>query len=229
MPARIPDPATPPATPTPLLAKLANVLACPGEVFDEVAAAAPRARNWLVPTLLVALTSVVLAGFLTPKGQAAGALGQVVEAGKADVLPARWRMFPAMAITLAAFAGTGWSALVLWLIGRVFLKVRFSYWKAVEIAGLTGTIVALGAVVTALLVAASGDAAARPALSLLAGRLPAEAPLRAVLGALNVFHLWSTALLAIGLSKLSCVSFKESAFWVFGYWLVFRLGLIVLG
>jgi hypothetical protein len=186
-------------------------------------------RNWLVPTLLVALTSVVLAGALGPKGQAAAALGQIVEAGKGEALPARWEMFPAMTITLAAFAATGWSALVLLFIGRVFLKARFSYWKAVEVVGLTGSIVALGTVVTALLVAASGDEAARPGLSWFASRLPADNPLRAALGGLNVFHLWSTAVLAIGLSKLSGVSFKESAFWVFGYWLVFRLALIVLG
>jgi hypothetical protein len=229
MPAVILDPAAPPPAATPLLAKLANLLACPGEVFEELAAAPPRARNWLVPTLLVALTSVVLAAMLTPQGQAAAAIGPAVEAGKAEILRARWQMFSAMTITLAAFAATGWSALVLWFIGRVFLNARFSYWKAVEVVGLTGSIVVLGAVATALLVAASGDAAARPALSLFAGRLPAENPLRAALGALNLFHLWSTAVLAIGLSKLSGVSFKESAFWVFGYWLVFRLALIVLG
>jgi hypothetical protein len=228
MPAVIPNPAAPPPAATPLPAKLANLLACPGEVFEELAAAPPRVCNWLVPTLLVALTSVVLAAVLTPKGQAA-AIGQIVEAGKAQMLPARWQMFSAMTITLAAFAATGWSALVLWFIGRAFLNARFSYWKAAEVVGLTGSIVALGAVVTALLVAAWGDAAARPALSLFASRLPAEHPLRAVLGGLNVFHLWSTAVLAIGLSKLSGASFKESAFWVFGYWLVFRLALFVLG
>jgi hypothetical protein len=227
MPASVQDPAAPPLATTPLPAKLANLLACPGEVFEEVAAAPARARNWLVPTLLVALASIVLAAALTSKNQAA-AVGQIIEAGKAETLPARWQMLSAMTITLAAFAGTGWSALVLWLIGRVFLNARFSYWKAVEVAGLTGSIVALGAVVTALLVAASGDVAARPALSLLASGLPADNPVRAVLGVLNVFHLWTTAVLAIGLSKLSGVSFKEAAFWVFGYWLVFRLALILL-
>jgi hypothetical protein len=51
---------------------------------------------------------------------------------------------------------------------------------------------------------------------------------REVLGVCNVFHLWTTTVLAVGLSKLSGVSFKESAFWVFGYWLVIRLALIVL-
>jgi hypothetical protein len=45
---------------------------------------------------------------------------------------------------------------------------------------------------------------------------------------LNFFHLWTTTVLAIGLSRLSGVTFKESAFWVFGYWLVARVALILL-
>jgi energy-coupling factor transporter ATP-binding protein EcfA2 len=43
--------------------------------------------------------------------------------------------------------------------------------------------------------------------------------------ALNIFYLWATILLAIGLSKVSRVSFKEAGFWVFGHWLALRLSL----
>jgi hypothetical protein len=53
------------------------------------------------------------------------------------------------------------------------------------------------------------------------------ARLGAVLDSLNVFHLWATTLLALGLCKLSRASFRESAFWVFGYWLVARLAIIL--
>jgi hypothetical protein len=34
--------------------------------------------------------------------------------------------------------------------------------------------------------------------------------------------------LAVGLAKLSGVTFKESAFWVFGYWVLLRIALILL-
>jgi hypothetical protein len=214
---------------TPLFSNLINVIACPGEVFEELAAAPPRVRNWLVPTLLAALAGVVLAAVLTPPGQAPAAIGPAIEAAKARISPARWQWFSAMAITLAAFAAMGWSALVLWFIGRVLLGARFSYGKAAEVVGLTGSIVVLGEAVTGLLAAAVGDPAARPALSLFAGLLPSQSPFRPLLGGVNVFHLWTTAVLALGLSKLSRVSFKESAFWVFGYWLVLRLALLVLG
>jgi hypothetical protein len=121
-----------------------------------------------------------------------------------------------------------WSAFVLWFIGRVFLKVRFSYLKTLEIVGLAGIILVLGTLITSLLIAASGDAAARPSLSLLARKLDPSLPSRQVLDMLNVFHLWTTTVLAIGLSRLSGVSLKEAAFWVFGYWLFARIALIVL-
>jgi hypothetical protein len=228
MPSVTPATAAPASAVTSLPARLANLLACPGEVFEDLAAAPPRLVNWLLPTLLVALTSSVLAAALASGGPAIASV-VIVGAGKTALLPPQRQVVSAVTITLAAFGATAWSALVLWFIGRVFLNARFSYGKAVEIVGLTGVIVSLGAVITALLVVASGDAAARPALSLFASGLPADDPVRAVLGVFDLFHLWATAVLAIGLSKLSGVSLKESAFWVFGYWLVLRLALILLG
>ncbi len=134
-----------------------------------------------------------------------------------------------MATCVGAFAGTFWSAFLLWFIGRAFLRTRFSYLKAVEVVALTSIIVALGAIVTALLIGISGDPATRPALSFFARRLPSTSHVRLLLDTLNFFHLWTTTVLAIGLSRLSGVSFKECAFWVFGYWVVARLALILLG
>ena len=110
--------------------------------------------------------------------------------------------------------------------GRVFLKTHFEFLKALEVAGLTSIILALGAVITTLLIAASGDAGARPALSLFAAK--SSGRVHALLDAMNFFHLWTTTVLAIGLSRLSNVSFKESAFWVFGYWVFARIALIML-
>ncbi len=45
---------------------------------------------------------------------------------------------------------------------------------------------------------------------------------------LNVFQLWTTAVLAVGLSKLARVPFKDAAFWVFGYWFMAKLALVML-
>jgi hypothetical protein len=214
-----------------LFLKPLNLLACPGDVFEEVAAGPPCVVNWLAPTLLVALTSLLLLCATSPKEPSA--IRHMLDAGKVSaeqalVLSARWRMISWLTVGLAAFAGTFWSAFLLWSIGRLFLKVRFPFFKSVEIVGLSGSILALGAVVTLLLIAATGDVNARPALSLLVPHLGSANPVRAFLGVLNVFHLWTTTVLAIGLSKLSGVSFKEAAYWVFGYWLVVRMVTILL-
>lgn len=48
------------------------------------------------------------------------------------------------------------------------------------------------------------------------------------LDTLNFFHVWTTAVLAIGLARLSGVSFKESALWVFGYWFLARIAILIL-
>jgi hypothetical protein len=220
-----------------LAAKLLDMLVSPGDVFDEVLTSPPRLVNWLLPTLLVALTSLFL--LRATNDEAASAPGSsrafdsqpsIVNSAAAQAEPgsADWKRVSALATCVGAFAGSFWSAFLLWFIGRAFLRARFSYLKAVEVVALTGSIVALGAIVTALLVGASGNPAARPALSLFALHLPSDSPVRLVLDILNFFYLWTITVLAIGLSRLSGVTLKESAFWVFGYWLVTRLALILL-
>ena len=220
-----------------LTAKLWDMFAYPGQVFDEVIAAPPRVLNWLVPTLLVAIASLFLlrtgydnATDLPTPSQTVEAQSSVSDSAALQAVPGStdWRRLSAVGVCGGAFAGTFWSAFLLWFIGRTFLKARFSFLKAVEVVGLTGVIMALGAVVTALLVSIFGNPAARPALSLLALSLPFDSHVRLFLDVVNFFHLWGISVLAIGLSRLSGVTFKEAAFWVFGYWIVVRLGLILL-
>ena len=73
-----------------------------------------------------------------------------------------------------------------------------------------------------------GDPAARPALSILLLDSHPGDHLRAVLDVFNLFHLWSAAVLAIGLSRLTGVSAREAAFWTFGYWIALRVAIILL-
>src|SRR2546426_1400864 len=197
-----------PAAATPLRAKLVNIFVCPSEVFEEIAASPHKAANWSIPTVLVSLTGVVS-----------------IFISSANDLEAAQARAAVLTVILATWIGTIWSALVLSFIGRVFLKVQFSFVKAFEVVALTAMILALGSVVTSLLVVATGDAAARPAPSLLIAEFNPTDKLHSALSALNFFHLWATTVLAAGLSKLSGVSFKEAAFWVLGYWLAWRLSL----
>ena len=229
-------PATAPTSPdvpaTSLRDKLLNVLVCPADVFEEVVATPRNHSNWRLPTLLVCLTGMILVGATTTGEHTAAAVSGLIDTGTisrmdSEQLAGNWKLGSRFAVCLGAFVGTTWSAFVLWFMGRVFLKVRFPFFKALEVVGLTGVILVLESVMTMLLVLAADNTSARPALSLLAGST-ATGKVEAMLSLANVFYLWMTATLAIGLSKLSGVSVKEAAFWVFGYWIVLRLALVIL-
>ena len=108
------------------------------------------------------------------------------------------------------------------------LRERVRYVQTLEVAGLANVLVVLGAVVTLLLVAATGNPDARPALSCLVAHSPPDSRARALLDLFNVFHFWLAAVLAIGLAKVTATAVKETAFWVFGYWIGLRLLLLLL-
>ena len=211
--------------------KLVNVFVCPGDVFDEIIGAPSRAANWRVPTLLVSLTGIALLLVIASQGGASDVFEAVAKGGQitlaqAQELAGLRPLISGLAICLSAFVGTFWSAFILWFMGRVFLKTRFAYAKALEVAGVASIILVLGTIVTALLVAVVGNPEARPALSLFVSRNSPR--IHAFLEQMNFFHLWSTSVLAVGLARLSGVSFKESAFWVFGYWVFARVSLVLL-
>ena len=118
-----------------------------------------------MPTVLVALASLFLLRASSNEAVSVTTTLQAVEAqptasdtaavqsGPASVDAQR---LSALVTCGGAFAGTFWSAFLLWFIGRAFLGTRFSYLKTVEVVALAGIVVALGTIVTALLIGMSG-------------------------------------------------------------------------
>jgi hypothetical protein len=216
-------------SPTSVREKLLNIFVSPSDVFDEVIASPTNLANWRIPTLLACLVTVISLQLAnSPADSSANSQSGSLSAAQAQTLAGARPLLSALLVCIATFAGTCWSASILWLMGRLFLKVRFPYLKALEIVGLSGIISVLGSITTILLVAASGDPIARPALSLFVLNMSPTRPFYQILDILNFFHLWSTAVLAIGLSRLCNVTFKEAAFWVFGYWVAIRIVLIIV-
>jgi len=218
---------------TSVLEKLFNIFASPVEVFDEVVSSPANLANWRIPTLLVSFASIISVQLGNFPSETAVAIHKLTEsgtiaAGQAQALAGAWPLLSALSIFLATFLGSCWSAFVLWFIGRTFLRVSFPYAKALEIVGLASVVSLLGTIITILLIAASGDHSAEPALSLLALKLDHSRPLFQTFATFNLFYLWSTTVLAIGLSRLCNATFKEVAFWVFGYWTVAKVVLILL-
>jgi hypothetical protein len=218
-----------PVSATSVREKLLNIFVSPSDVIDEVIASSPNLANWRIPTLLACLVTIIsLQLGNSPTESSASTQSGAISTAQAQALAGAWPLLSALLVCIATFVGTCWSAFVLWIMGRLLLKVRFPYLKALEIVGLTGIISVLGSITTILLIAASGDPAARPAFSLFVPNMASNRPFYQILDTLNFFHLWSAAVLAIGLSRLCNVTFKEAAFWIFGYWVAIRIVLIIL-
>src|SRR5438477_435511 len=164
------------SSPSSVCERLINIFVSPSDVFDEVILSPRNLANWRIPTLLVCLATILSLQLGNSPTQYSTTFDHLTQSGtisvaQAQALAGAWPVLSAFVVCIAIFAGTFWSAFVLWFIGRMFLKVRFPYVKALEIVGLTGIISVLGTVTTLLLIALSGDPAAQPALSLLVAKL----------------------------------------------------------
>ncbi|HLP78196.1 MAG TPA: hypothetical protein VK327_14925, partial [Candidatus Paceibacterota bacterium] len=118
----------------------------------------------------------------------------------------------------------GW-ALALWVFGAVFLKTRFSFLKALEIAGLATMICVLESVVALVLTSGFGGAAPVESLAQLAAAN--QTPLRLIVG--NLFSIWFVGLMAIGLARLAETQFSRTFMLVLGAWVASQLLLALVG
>jgi hypothetical protein len=231
--------------------RLMNVFAAPGEVFGEIKTVPPRVANWLVPVLIYSVVGAICVCIMfaqpaiqqTIHEQQVKALDKQVQLGKmtqAQEDQALQVMDKFMGPKMLAAVGSvgmvifsfislfGW-ALVLWLAGRWFLKARFDYLKAVEVAGLSSIVLVLGVVIGTLLAAILGRLYAAPSLGLLVSDFDPTNRIHLLLGATNVIYLWHAGVLAIGLAKLSGGSMTRAFTVVFGFWVLIELLLIAIG
>jgi len=251
--APIPEPqAAVPQTPaTSLAGKLFNVIAAPGEVFSEITTVPARAVNWLVPVLIYAVIGMISVCIMfaqpaiqqTIHDQQVKALDQQVQKGKMTQAqedqalqmmdkfmgPTMLAALGSVGMVIYAFVSIFWWALVLWLLGRWFLKAQFGYLKAVEVAGLASVILVLGIIVTTLLAMILGRLYAGPGLGLLVSDFDPTRRVHLLLGAANIIYFWHTAILGIGVARLSGRSTAQAVMVIFTYWLMAELLLIAVG
>ncbi len=223
---------------TPLLIRLSNALAAPGELFEEVRTTPVKHANWVVPALLFILaswfTAAVLMSSVSVRQQisqlATQAIEEQMQAGKipqdrADAArenAAKWAVFGAtIGMTAAPVLGAfispfGWG-LILWLGVRV-MQGTTGFMKCVEVAGLANTVLVLEPIVRALLILGLGNVLVSPSLALLVKEFNPQNSLHGILSAFNLIILWAVAVKGIGLAKLASVQFAKAAAWAFGMW-----------
>jgi hypothetical protein len=237
-------------TPTMSLAgRLLNVFAAPGEVFAEIKMAPTSVANWLVPALLATVIgslSVVIV-FSQPaivqqiREQQMKVFEDQVSAGKmtraqADQTEAMVEKFSGPTIMMisgsvgavcSSFMRVFWWALVLWLLGLIFLKTKLDYLKTVEAAGLATMITILGTIVALLLTVILGKMTT-PSLALLLDHFDSKNGLHLALAAVNLFALWQVGVMATGLARLSGARFSKALGLTTGYWVAIQLFFILI-
>jgi len=231
--------------------RLVNMFAAPGDVFEEIRTSKPSTANWLVPFLLACLVGVSYAfavfsqeSILQSMREAQEkAMQQRVDAGKmtrqqADQAlsvteqfmgPTMMKVFGSVGAVVANCVMLFLVALIIWLLGRWAFKERFSYLKAMEVAGLAGTINILGGIVAMLLAVVMGNMAMTPGPVLLVHEFDPANKLHVFLAQLNVFMFWYIALLSLGLAKLCRVAYGKAAIWLFGIWAVLVAVMVLPG
>ncbi|MEJ0091872.1 MAG: YIP1 family protein [Limisphaerales bacterium] len=244
-PVEVPKPATS------LAARLFNVFADPGEVFDEVKRSKPSTANWLMPAFILALAGIVstFVIFSQPAiiqkihDQQIGVLDKQVRDGKitqaqADQAlpmidkftgPGMMKIFGSVGAVVVSFIRLFWWAFILWLIASLFLKTKIPFMKAAEVAGLATIVVVLGTIVGTLLTVITGNLGATLSPALAIKDFNLQSKLHMFLAVLNVFNIWLVWVSASGLSRLTGAPFGKSLLIVGVYWLVFALLLISIG
>lgn len=251
-----PPEAQAPAPPrTSLAAKLLNVFAAPGDVFQEVKTTAGSAANWVVPAILLAITGAISAVIVMSqpaiqqklreqiRDQQAKAMDKQVEAGKMtrqqadqalEVMekftgPTMLKIFGGIGAVIGSFGRVICWGLVLWLMGKWFLKTQFSFAKALEVAGLALMISVLGTIVSMLLTVNLEKMGASPSLALVVRDFDMTRKSHLFLAAANVFYFWQVAVVSLGLARLAGVPFVRAALPVFAWWLLWESFLISTG
>ena len=247
-PPPFPDDAT--ASKMSLGARLLNVFAAPGDVFEEVRAAQPAAANWLVPVLVscVAGVAAVFVMFSQPavmqqmrekqeqqldKLVASGKMNaedkQRAEAGIERLGTTLIKVSGSVGAVVGNFAWLLIAALVLKLFGRLAFQAPIAYPKALEIAGLAAMISVLGGIVQMLLVLVTGSLFVSLGPALLIQDFDAANKMHLALASVNIMTLWYLGVLAVGLAKLSRGGFAKAALWLFSLWGAFRVVAIFAG
>ena len=250
-PVTVAEPPAPKPPTTSLGARLLNVFAVPGDVFDEVKASPGATANWLVPALLLALVGAISAVIIASqpaiqqqvREQQAKMLDKQVEAGKmtreqADKTlavaekftgPAMLKVLGSISAVFVSFARVFWWGFILWLLGRTLLKTPVVYPKTLEVAGLALMISVLGTVVTLLLTVNLGRMFATPSLALAVSDFDATRKSHLMLGTINVFSFWLVGVMSVGLARLSGASFMRAAFPVLAFWVLEQSFFILAG
>jgi hypothetical protein len=227
------QPATQKAPAMSLAARMINIFAAPGDVFEDIKNSPASNANWFVPALTLVVVGWICSAIILSQDAFRHQVSDIVEKSiqkqiesthmpeqQADMArkmgEISWKMQVAVGPAILAFGIPFVWGLFLWTVGR---KAHLPFMKAVEIAGLTSTIGILEAVVKTLLIFVSGNIMASTSLALFVKDFNPQNPTHSILSVVNVMTFWVLAVRAIGLARFTNVTLGRAIAWVFGIWI----------
>jgi hypothetical protein len=231
--------------PSSLTDRLTNVIAAPGEVFEEIKNAPVRASNWLVPLVLACIATAVYLciAFSQPavlqsmQEQRIHAMQKKVAAGKitqaqADqygamtekfLTPTMLKIFGGGAAILAMVAGLFLMGLAIWLALKCCTPGTLGYMKVIEICGLALVIDVPQKILRILLVSWKENLLATASPTLFLANPSTTNKADVFLSMIDVVDFWWLAVLSLGVSKVASIRYRTAAFITFGVWFGFRI------
>jgi|WetSurMetagenome_2_1015567.scaffolds.fasta_scaffold19082_1 hypothetical protein len=229
---------------------ISDVFASPSEVFQNLKNTAPSLRLWVTPfiaTLLIVIISVVMI-FTNEslKAEMKDIQGKRIQKmldekeltqEQADMAETRAESMGGMMIAFGIIGGVVFmsafyfgGALFLWLANKTILKSTVGYEKHLELYGIASWIGVLGSAITVLMMVGLGSMGATPSAALMVlGNFDPTNKLHMLFASLNIFSLWQTAVIGIGLSKLSDKQTSAGMSVAFALWILWVALSILLG
>jgi len=221
--------------------RMTDIFSAPGKLFSEVATAPVQSSSWVVPYILAMLIGLVstyaILSNQTLREQALEpqrkAMQESVDKGEmtqdqmdratemtesSSMVVIFGSVFALVMVTVTLFG----VPLILWIIVKLILKSSANYKKLLELYGLASLIGILNAIITLSMIYLFDSLRATPGASLLLlGNFDYRNFLHMFIASLNIFTLWQTAVVGIGISKVSNKSTGTGMIVSFGLWLVY--------
>ncbi len=219
-----------------------NVYVAPGDVFDEVRSAARDNGNWIVPLILSCIVSVVFSFVVFSQEHVlrnmhdaqekeirkmvdagkipAAKADEIVEMSKKWMNPAIMTAFGSIGALVVCTAMLFIVALVLMLLGRYAFGAVVEFMKMVEVSGLASVIMIVSSVAKMFVVVATGRMELGLTPALFVSEFDPKNHTHVLLNLPDVTMLWYVGVVALGLARVSGVSWLRAALWLYPIWLV---------
>ena len=203
--------------------RMMNVFMAPSELLAEVANAPVQTTSWLLPMIITMILSAIFTFIIfsnpsfrhTMMEQQTAAIQERVAKGEmtqeqAD--KASEMMESGNIVLITGIIGSlivpavmlFLAALCLWLVLKLILKSSAGYKKALELCGLSSLVGVLGIIVTLILMHLFDTLHATPGGQLLVmNSFDRTNVTHKLLSSITIFGVWQTAIIGIGLGKLS--------------------------